>query len=95
MTWYLCACVCGPPKAQIPSGVPQAKEASQAAGAVYDQRDVNAVHLQQVDQEGAIALGIQPHGPHVIGGKGGISASRNVTQSLEDAIIQLHEESGR
>lgn len=72
--------------------VSRAVGASGAAEVVYDQRDVNAVHLQQVDQEGAIGMGIQPHGPHVLSGEGGINASRYLGKDLEDAVIQLHEE---
>lgn len=70
-------CVWGASKAQISSGIPKfslAEGGSGAAEVVYDQRDVNTVHLQQVDQEGVIALGIQPHGPHVLSGEGGILA---------------------
>lgn len=81
-------------KAQISSGalVSQAEGASGAAEVVYDQRDVKTVHLQQVDQEGAITLGIQPHGPHVLSSEGGIDAPCYLRQGLEDAVIQLHEE---
>lgn len=83
-------------KAQTSSGVPPrwGVAPSGTAGAVYDQRDVNAVHLQQVDQEGAITLGIQPHGPHMVSGEGGIDAPCYLGQGLEDAVIQLHEEPG-
>lgn len=86
-------------KAQISSGNPSFPDwgrggrASGAAEVVYDQRDVKTVHLQQVDEEGAISLGIQPHGPHVLSGEGGINAPCYLGQDLEDAVIQLHEES--
>lgn len=56
----VCVCVWAW-KAQISSDVPRfpvPRGPSGAAGVVYDQRDVNAVHLKKVDQEGAIALGI-------------------------------------
>lgn len=81
-------------KAQTSSGVPPGwgLAPSGTAGAVYDQRDVDAVHLQQVDQEGAITLGIQPHGPHMVSGECGIDAPCYLRQGLEDAVIQLHEE---
>lgn len=68
---------------------------SGAAEVVYDERHVDAVHVQQVQQEGAVALGIQPHGPHVIGREGGVSAPRHLREDLKDAIIQLHEEPGK
>lgn len=68
--------------------------ASGAAGVVYDQRDVKAVHLQQVEQEGAIALRIQPHDPHMLSSEGGISAPGYLRKGLEDAVVQLHEEPG-
>lgn len=66
---------------------------SRAAWVVYDQCDVKAVHLQQVDQEGAIALGIQPHGPHVISGESRIDAPRDLRNGLEDAVVEFHEKS--
>lgn len=97
-------CVCarkgkgGALKAQISSGGVSPScgwvRASGAAGVVYDQRDVKAVHLQQVKQEGAIALRIQPHDPHVLSSEGGISAPGYLRKGLEDAVVQLHEEPG-
>lgn len=89
----------GGQKAQISSGnrvlsSPQHEGThSRAAWVVYDQCDVKAVHLQQVHQEGAIALGIQPHGPHVISGESRIDAPRDLRKSLEDAVVEFHEKS--
>lgn len=80
---------------KIEFGVPQKEKGthSRAARVVYDQRDIEAVHLQQVHQEGAIALGIQPHGPHVIRCQSGIHAHRHLGKSLEDAVVEFHEKS--
>lgn len=66
-----------------------------AAEVVYDERDVDAVHLQQVFQEGVVPLGVQPHGPHVISSDGGVRAPRHLRERLEDPVVQLHEEPGR
>lgn len=73
---------------------PRPQPASGTAGVVYDQHDVDAVHLQQVHQEGAVALGVQPHGPHVLRRQDGLGARGHLPQDLEDAVIQLHEEPG-
>lgn len=80
-----------PPLAPPPP-LPPPTTSSGAAGTVYDQCDVNAVHLQQVHQEGAVALRVQAHGPDVVGSQGGVHAAGHVGQSLEDAVVQLHEE---
>lgn len=71
---------------------PRGSAGSRAAEVVYDKCNINAVHIQQVEQEGAVTLGIQAHGPHMISCEGGISAPRHLRQGLKDAIIQLHEE---
>ena len=72
--------------------VSQARGNSGAAEVVYDKRDIDAIHLQQVGEEGTVTLGIQSHGPNVINSEGGISAPRHLRQGLKDAVIQLHEE---
>lgn len=99
----VCAFICvewvGGQKAQISSenrvlnSPNQEGTHSRAAWVVYNQCDVKTIHLQQINQEGTIALGIQPHGPNVISGESRINAPCNLRKSLEDAVVEFHEKS--
>lgn len=74
----------------VASQVPSVEQGLGAAEVVYDQCYIKTVNLQQVGEEGAIALGVQPHGPHVLTGESGVSTCCYLWQGLEDAVIQLH-----
>lgn len=63
------------------------RRGSGATQVVNDHGDVKTIHIQQVDQEGAVSLGIQPHGSHVVSGEGGFSTTSYLRQSLEDVVV--------
>ena len=51
-------------------------------------------HLQQVEQEEPVSVGVQAHGPHALVGQGGVRAARHLAQGLEDPVVLLQEEPG-
>lgn len=62
---------------------------SAAAQLLWHQQGVITVHLQQVEQEEPVSMGIQTHGPDTLLGQRGIGAACHLTKGLENPVVLL------
>lgn len=77
-----------------PGGVPRSSSPAPllwAAGVVDDQHDVDAVGLQQVHEEAAVALGVQAHAPGMLGCQSFVLTGGHLQQRLEYPVVLLEE----